>query len=94
MRYLLFLGRVAFVLNLFFTGCLVFRYNDIVTDQSLKGFVIVVGWLIAPIVNFLFISVFLISRLFNKGGLGTMPAWLFGANFFILIAQILLMIYI
>ncbi len=66
MRLLLFLGRIAFIFNLFFIACLIFRYNDIVTAQSIKGFVIVIGWLIAPVVNFVFVSSFIIARLFKK----------------------------
>ena len=94
MRYLLFLGRVAFIFNLFFIACLVFRYNDIVTDQSLKGFVIVVGWLVAPIINFIFNASFLLARLMKKGGLGTMPGWLFLFNFILLVVQLVIMLFI
>ena len=94
MRYLLFLGRVAFIFNLFFIACLVFRYRDVGTDQSLKGFIIVVGWLIAPILNFIFNASYLLSRLISKGGKGAMPAWLFLFNFILLIAQLVIMLFI
>lgn len=94
MRLLLFSGRVAFIFNLFFIACLVFRYNDIVTAQSVKGFVIVMGWLIAPIVNFIFVSAFIIGRLVRNFSSGIISAWLFTFNFVLLAAQIVIMLFV
>jgi hypothetical protein len=94
MRLLLFFAKVAFVFNLFFIACLFFRYNDIVTDQSLEGFVIVMGWLIAPIINFIFNITFVLMRLLRKGQIVLLPSWLLGFNFLLFIAQIIIFLFI
>jgi hypothetical protein len=94
MRLLLFLARIAFIFNLFFLACLIFRYNDIVTDQSLEGFVIVVGWLIAPISNFIFVAIYLIGNLLRKIPAGKLPGWLVIFNLVLMILQLVILIYI
>jgi hypothetical protein len=94
MRLLLFFARVAFIFNLFFIACLIFRYNDVVTDQTLKGFVIVVGWLLAPILNFIFVLVFLIWKLAGKASTAPIPSWLVSFNIIMLIAQLFIILFV
>ena len=94
MRYLLFFARVAFIFNLFFIACLAFRFNDVDAHQSIKGFLIVVGWLMAPIVNFIFNLCFLLAKVIKGAKLASMPVWLIAFNFILLIFQLVIMLLI
>ncbi|MBA4140763.1 MAG: hypothetical protein H0X70_09725 [Segetibacter sp.] len=90
MRWLLFLSRVALICNLFFIACIFFRYKDVMGDQSLRGFVVVVGWLLAPIItviaNVLFITLFILK----KKPQATMPGWLLVFNIIMQIVQLII----
>ncbi len=90
MRWLLFLARVAFICNLFFIACLFFRYKDVIGDQSLRGFIVVVGWLLAPIItviaNVLFITLFILK----KNPQAAIPRWLLVFNIIMQIAQLII----
>ena len=93
MRWLLFLARVAFVCNLFFLACVYFRYKDVIGNQSLKGFIIVVGWLVAPIItvitNVLFLTLFLLKK--NPGA--STPRWLIVFNVVMQLVQLIIIPY-
>jgi hypothetical protein len=90
MRWLLFLSRVAFICNLFFIVCIILRYKDVIDDQSLKGFIVVVGWLIAPVVtvtvNVILLSLYIIKRT----PLAFIPKWLFVSNIIMQLAQLII----
>jgi uncharacterized membrane protein len=59
-------------------------------DQSLRGFVVVVGWLLAPIItviaNVLFITLFILK----KKPQATMPGWLLVFNIIMQIVQLII----
>lgn len=90
MRWLLFLARVAFICNLFFIACVIFRYKDVIGGESLRGFIVIVGWLIAPIitviVNVLYLALFLLKK--QPGVL--IPGWLLVFNIIIQLAQLII----
>jgi hypothetical protein len=90
MRWLLFLSRVAIICNFFFILCVILRYRDIIDDQSLKGFIVVVGWLIAPIitvtVNVILLSLYIIKRV----PLDFIPKWLVACNIIMQLAQLII----
>jgi hypothetical protein len=90
MRWLLFLARLTFICNLFFICCVVFRYKDIIEDQLLKGLVIVLGWLIAPLLT-VTLTVLLLAIYFKrKVTSAQIPAWLIIFNVLMQIAQIII----
>ncbi len=90
MRWLLFLARVAFICNLFFIAFVIFRYKDVVGDQSLRGFIVVTGWLLAPIVtvitNVLVITLFFLKRKPQAA----IPGWLLVFNLIMQLAQLII----
>ncbi len=90
MRWLLFLARIAFICNLFFLLCVVLRYWDVLQDQSIKGFIIILGWLMAPLLNLVFNISFVIAYYRRKEPIN-IPGWLIAAN---LIIQVLQFIFI
>lgn len=90
MRWLLFLARVAFICNLFFIACVIFRYKDVVGGESLRGFIVVVGWLLAPIitaiVNILFVTLFFLK----KKPHASVAGWLIIFNIIMQLAQLII----
>jgi hypothetical protein len=90
MRWLLFLLRVAFICNLFFIACVIFRYKDVIEEQSLKGFIIVVGWLIAPILTVTLNVLFLVFYFQKKASLTFIPNWLIVFNIIVQLAQLII----
>ena len=91
MRGLLFLARVAFICNIFFILCVIFRYWDVIGDEATRGFIIVIGWLLAPLVN-LILNITLIIFFYRKAiPKGLIPGWLIAFN---LIIQFFQLIYI
>lgn len=49
-----FLAKVAFICNLFFIVALILRYRQFSQQQDFNSHVILLGWLIAPLVNIIF----------------------------------------
>jgi hypothetical protein len=86
MKRLLFLARLALICNLLFMVCLVLqRRPDTFSSQAVKGTVIVLGWLIAPFLNFAANTAYFIVRL--KGKNLNFPLWLAVTNFLFLLLQ-------
>jgi hypothetical protein len=79
MRWLLFLARLAFICNLFFIACVIFRYWTVVQNQSIVGFVVIIGWLMAPVINLIFNVSFVLSFYRRKETLH-IPRWLIMFN--------------
>jgi hypothetical protein len=75
MRWLLFLARLAFICNLFFIACMVFRYVDVAQNQSLTSFIIVIGWMMAPIINLIFNVSYVVTFYRRRDGI-KIPRWL------------------
>jgi hypothetical protein len=49
----LFISRVAFILNLLFFVCLFLRHKPFITSQELVSILLVAGWFLSVVVNFL-----------------------------------------
>ena len=90
MRWLLFLARIAFICNIFFILSVILRFWNIVHDQTIIGFVVVIGMLMAPLLNFIFNVSFVIAYYRKTAPLG-IPGFIIVFN---LIVQILQLIFI
>jgi hypothetical protein len=90
MRWLLFLLRVALICNLFFVACVFFRYKDVIGEQALKGFIVVVGWLLAPIITVIANVLFLALYFLKKQPLSIIPGWMLVFNLIMQLAQLII----
>ena len=87
MKGLLFLYRLAFLCNLLFLVCLLMQRGYLnMGNQDIKSLLIIMGWLLAPVVN-LFANIWLSILLIQKKANG-LAAWLAITNFLILLVQI------
>jgi hypothetical protein len=85
MRKLLFLNRLALICNILFLVCLVLqRTQDIITNQDIKGLIIILGWLLSFILSVV-VNFSALILLIRKREIGV-PNWLVITNllFFIL----------
>jgi hypothetical protein len=82
--------RVAFLCNLFFIVCVILRYKNVIDDQSLKGFIVVVGWLIAPVVTVTVNVILLSSYILKRIPLDFIPKWLIVVNIIMQLAQLII----
>ncbi|HET9057621.1 MAG TPA: hypothetical protein VFN30_12315 [Chitinophagaceae bacterium] len=87
MRWRYFFARVAFICNLFFLLCLLLRYSNITLDEASSSLIIILGWLMAIIVNG-FSNLTLIVKAFTSGKKSTIPIWLILVNFIFLVFEI------
>ena len=84
MHRLLFLGRIAFICNIFFIVCLLLRHTHFPVNQGLTEFVIITGWIMSVILNIIFaISL----AMFIKKKETRIHVWLFAFNLFWLVFQ-------
>lgn len=51
MRILTFLSRVALLCNIFFLVCLVLKIKHFTSSHDQESFVIITGWILAPVIN-------------------------------------------
>ncbi|MFT3844009.1 MAG: hypothetical protein QM725_03070 [Lacibacter sp.] len=65
MKLLLFFNRVAFVLNILFFACLVMRLKPFISWQELASVVIIGGWFLSIVMNFM-VTVWLMVLVFRK----------------------------
>ncbi|WP_207494238.1 hypothetical protein [Aridibaculum aurantiacum] len=86
MPSLLFLARTAFICNLFFLLCILFKFWEVIGDQALAGFIIIVGWVMAPLLNLVFNVVFVIAFYKRKQPL-MIPKYIIGFNVIIQLLQ-------
>lgn len=86
MRGLLFLSRTAFICNLFFLACVVLRFKDVVSSQELKGFLIVLGWFIAPVLTII-VNLWRANLLLRRRE-SPIPKWLAAVNLFFFFFQL------
>jgi hypothetical protein len=85
MRKLLFLNRLALICNILFLVCLVLqRTQDIITNQDIKGLIIILGWFLSFILSVV-VNFSALILLVRKREIGV-PNWLVITNllFFIL----------
>ncbi len=87
MKGLLFLYKLAFLCNLLFLVCLLMQRGHLsMGNQDIKSLLIIMGWLLAPILN-LSANIWFSILLTQKKGRG-LSAWLSITNFLILLVQI------
>jgi len=82
-----FLGKVAFICNIFFLVALYLRYWQFITQQDLASHVILLGWLIAPVANIAFALVWILGK---KEKNVPFPKYIGIANIVFLLIQIYL----
>jgi hypothetical protein len=90
MRWLLFLARVAFICNLFFIACVYFRYSGTIVNQSLQSFIVVVGWLLAPIITVITNVTLFTLVLLKKNPQAAIPPWLIVFNLIMQVIQLII----
>lgn len=86
MRWVLFLGRVTFIFNVFFIISLLMRHTHFTVPEGLREFVIIQGWILSVVANMFFGAAVIILR--SRKIIFTMPNWLLIFNFFCLFFQI------
>lgn len=91
MRGLLFLGRVAFICNLFFILCLLIRHTHFTVPQATLEFIIITGWIMSVFFNVMF-TIAAIWMLLKKKMLD-FPFWLLAFNFICFLIQIVYRIF-
>lgn len=65
MKLLLFFNRVAFILNILFFLCLVMRLKPFISSQELASVIIIGGWFLSVVMNFL-LTAWLMVLMFRK----------------------------
>ena len=93
MRWLYFLGRLAFICNILFLLSVLFRYVNIIDNQGLTGFIVIGGMLMAPIVNLVFNISFVIHYYTRKEPL-QIPVWLIAFNLVVQVLQLIIIPFI
>lgn len=88
MKLLLFFNRVAFVLNILFFICLVMRMKSFISSQELASVIIIGGWFLSVVINFL-LAVWLIflwlrkqEGIFNRLSLFNLAVFIFQLLYF------------
>jgi hypothetical protein len=84
---LLFLARVTFLCNLFFIICLLLRHTHFSIPPALSEFVVIIGWVLSVLLNFIFASTTLVLTIVKRSF--PMPTWLLVLNSFFFIFQLI-----
>jgi len=88
MRTLLFLSRVAVLMNVMFLLFIAGRFNLIPGENNyLKGLIITTGWGISPLLNVVLHPILFVMLLMRRETVGV-PAWMIIFNLFCFIFQI------
>lgn len=85
MQGLLFLGRIAFICNLFFILCLLLRHTHLTVPQGFTEFILIAGWIMSVFLNIIF--AFSLAIFIKKKETG-LRVGLFAFNLFWLVFQI------
>ena len=86
MRTLRFLSRLALICNLVFVCCLVLRHSSWKLDDDLTSTVIIMGWVMAIVINCSVNLVIATNLLFRKPM--EIPRWLMIVNLIFLLFQL------
>ncbi len=87
MKGFLFFSRVAFILNLLFFVCLFLRYKPFVTSQELISILLLAGWFLSVVVNFVANGWLLVLLL--KKEMQLQPGWMIVFNALVFIFQLI-----
>jgi hypothetical protein len=88
---LLFSHRVIFICNLLFIACAIIQNTPIANTDTIPSAVIVLGYLVAPIFNFLLAVITIARKLLKKL---SHWHWLYGLNLLMLMLQWVYLIYV
>jgi len=92
MRFLRFLSRVAFICNVCFLLSVLLLWLDHPPEGDLISLIIVIGFVLAFIIN-LFVNIsYGIHLLFRKKRSEQIPDWLMVANFIFLVPELILLL--
>lgn len=87
MKGLLFLSRLALICNGLFLLCLVLqRTHDFIGIKDINSLIIILGWFLAPFINFL-ANAWWLWRVIAKRSVN-LPAWLAAINLLFLFLQL------
>ncbi|HVZ26545.1 MAG TPA: hypothetical protein VG842_10840 [Sediminibacterium sp.] len=87
MKSALFLSRLALLCNAFFLVCLIIRQtHDFIPSADIKATVIILGWLLAPLINLIATTIWGIRLLQRKQP--NLAAWLPVTNILFLAVQV------
>ena len=86
MRWVLFLGRVTFIFNIFFVIALLMRHTHFTVPEGLREFVIIQGWILSVVANMFFGAATIILR--SRKIFFPMSNWLPIFNFCCLFFQV------
>jgi hypothetical protein len=87
MQGLLFLSRVTFICNLFFIICLLLRHTHFTLPAALNEFVVLAGWILSVLLNFIFTTATVLVGVIKKNLL--VPFWLISVNTFFFLFQLI-----
>ena len=82
MRWLLFVARVAFICNLFYLVCLLIRHTHFTVPRGFDELVIIAGWIMSVVVNFLFVVSLAILTVQKKRTLVPLYLAIFNSSLF------------
>lgn len=88
MRWLLFLSKLAFVCNLAFLVSFVFRFTNLLDNQDIKAYIIIIGWVLSVVFNPIVVFCYLLFFIAKRKALSILPAWLIVVNIFFLFLQL------
>jgi hypothetical protein len=87
MRSLNLLSKLAFLCNLAFIWCLVIRYTRFPSQEDLNSMLIVMGWVMAVVINFSVCLVVIVNLLAHRAM--RVPFWLMIANLAFAVIQLI-----
>ena len=90
MRTLRFLSQLALICNLLFVCCLVMRHSSWNLEEDLASTIIIMGWLMAIVINFSVNLVVAANLVFRRPM--DVPRWLMIVNFIFLLIQLIYLI--
>jgi len=89
MQPLLFFSRVAFICNICFLLTISFHFLPSVPDSHFYSTVLVLGYLVAIVLNIIVNLSIIVLLLLRKNGWPHLPKWLVVANAVILVPQLI-----
>lgn len=92
MRWLLFLSRLALICNVFFLLAVSLQLTNWLKNEDLTALILIAGYFLAGIFNPLVYLLYFLLFLLRKKN--TVPVWLRWTNFFVLLLQVIYVLYL
>jgi hypothetical protein len=92
MKWLSFLSKLSFICNLCFIFCLLLRYSNLDLNEELNSLLIILGWVMAIVINAFYFLVTLIALARKRYGRDAVPTWLILANLLFLLIEMVYLI--